>query len=235
MASLTEVFGAAKVALPVIHVEDEAQALRNVEIASVAGAHGVFLINHSIAGSELLRIAHSVLAEHDVWVGLNLLDHSPAHAFGVLPHGVAGYWSDNAGINPGTRNPTAEQSVASGDLDARARSDFTGLYFGGVAFKYQTRPVDLGATTRAATRFMDVITTSGAGTGQAADLHKIRTMHEAAGGHPLGIASGVTPDNIDAYLPYIDAFLVATGISKAFTELDPTLAERLCERVRAFG
>ena len=42
------------------------------------------------------------------------------------------------------------------------------LYFGGVAFKYQ-RPVDdLAEATTKASRFIDVVTTSGAGTGHAA-------------------------------------------------------------------
>ena len=36
----------------------------------------------------------------------------------------------------------------------------------------------------------------------------------------LGIASGVTPENAYQYFPYVDAILLATGISRSFHELD---------------
>jgi predicted TIM-barrel enzyme len=67
---------------------------------------------------------------------------------------------------------------------------------------------------------MDVVTTSGDGTGIAADIKKVSDMKSYIKDTPLGIASGITIENVDQYLPYVDAFLVATGISKTFTELD---------------
>lgn len=36
----------------------------------------------------------------------------------------------------------------------------------------------------------------------------------------LGVASGITNENIKQYLPYIDLYLVATGISINYHELD---------------
>jgi predicted TIM-barrel enzyme len=68
---------------------------------------------------------------------------------------------------------------------------------------------------------MDVITTSGMATGSAPAVEKIRSMREAIGKHPLAIASGMTPENVSQFMPYADAFLVATGISKSSYELDP--------------
>lgn len=68
---------------------------------------------------------------------------------------------------------------------------------------------------------MDAVTTSGPGTGYAADIEKIRRMKQALGNTPLAIASGITPENIVNYLPHADCFLVATEISRNFTELDP--------------
>ena len=41
-----------------------------------------------------------------------------------------------------------------------------------------------------------MITTSGSGTGIAADVAKIHTMKKAIGSHPLAIASGITPENM---------------------------------------
>lgn len=69
---------------------------------------------------------------------------------------------------------------------------------------------------------MDIITTSGEGTGTPAEIEKILEMHSASSkiGVPLAIASGIDADNIDTYLPYIDVFLVSTGISISSDELD---------------
>jgi predicted TIM-barrel enzyme len=82
---------------------------------------------------------------------------------------------------------------------------------------------------------MEVVTTSGPGTGKAASPDKIRTMKQALGDFPLAIASGITPDNIDDYLPNADCFLVATGVSSSFDELDAKLVEQLVEKVHAYG
>ena len=58
-------------------------------------------------------------------------------------------------------------------------------------------------------------------------------MKEAIGDFPLAIASGITPANIADYLPVSDCYLVATGISKTFEELDITLTTQLICTVRA--
>lgn len=59
-------------------------------------------------------------------------------------------------------------------------------------------------------------------------------MKAAVGDFPLAIASGITPENVGEYLPWCDCFLVATGISCSFEELDPERVRALVGRVRAF-
>ena len=81
---------------------------------------------------------------------------------------------------------------------------------------------------------MDVITTSGPGTGQAAEPAKIAAIRAGAGDHPMALASGVTPENVDDYLPWVDAYLVATGISRDFEHLDPARTRALVERVHGW-
>ena len=61
-----------------------------------------------------------------------------------------------------------------------------------------------------------------------------RRMRQALGTFPLALASGVTPENVTDYLPFVDCFLVATGISKSFTELDPAKVTGLVENVRGY-
>ena len=112
-----------------------------------------------------------------------------------------------------------------------------GLYFGGVAFKYQREvpPEKLGDAAKLASKYMDVVTTSGPGTGRAAAVEKIATMKKALGDFPLAIASGITPDNAADFLPHADCFLVATGISSQFDELDRDMLRALMEVVRAYN
>jgi len=50
----------------------------------------------------------------------------------------------------------------------------------------------------------------------------------------LAIASGITTENVESYLPWVSDFLVASGISSSFTELDPDLTRELAEKISAF-
>lgn len=175
--------------LPVIHTSSEAQARVNIQIAAMAGADGVFLVNHSISYQNLINIYREIRKDFpDMWVGINCLDLAPGWA---APHPlVEGVWVDNAGIFEGA----SEQKYAA-EIAKVQRLRWDGIYFGGVAFKGQrkVRPENLAAAATSAMPYMDVVTTSGPGTGQEADVDKIRVMKEAIGDFPLAIASGITP------------------------------------------
>lgn len=219
------------VVLPVIHVESESQALSNAELALRVGADGVFLINHSISSGSLLKI-HCATADRfpDAWIGVNCLDLTPEEVFTRISERVDGVWADNAMIDESSEQQPSARSV----LNARQEAGCHALYFGGVAFKYQRHVDDLTSAARKAADFVDVVTTSGPGTGLAAHVDKIRWMKEALGTLPLAIASGLTPDNIEGYLPYSDCYLVATGISTSFSELNSSLLESFVARVRSY-
>jgi len=231
MTGFRQIFAHRHVVLPVIHVESEEQALRNTGIAREADADGIFLINHRIDHLRLLAIHHRVFEEFpDWWIGVNCLDLDPKEVFALISDEVAGVWADNAAID----EHSSEQPIADEIAAARERSGWRGLYFGGVAFKYQRPVEDLASAARIAMRYMDVVTTSGPGTGIAAAREKIVAMREAAGDFPLAIASGITPDNVGDYLEVADCFLVATGISRSFSELDAEKLRRLLARVREY-
>lgn len=217
--------------LPVIHVDSLAQAHRNAGIARDAGADGVFLINHGMADEALLDIHEAVAdAHHGWWVGVNCLGLSAEQAFKSASPKVCGVWADNAKIEEGEQSqPYAERVLAAQRVQAP-----NCLYFGGVAFKYQRPVEDLEVACRVAARYMDVVTTSGPGTGHAAEIKKIARMKRALGETPLAIASGITPENVGGYLPHADCFLVATGISCSFSELDPARVLALIQCVAAF-
>jgi hypothetical protein len=230
MGRFEQVFQRRPVILPVIHVESLDQALRNTRIARLAGCDGVFLINHSGNCADLLTIHGAIHDQYpDWWIGVNCLDLPPWQIFEVIDQRVAGVWVDNAGIDETTEAQEFAERVA----EARARSGWSGLYFGGVAFKYQRPVSDLAHAAKLATSYMDVVTTSGPGTGQSAHVDKIRTMKEAISDFPLAIASGISPQNVHRYVEISDCFLVATGISHSWTELDPKRVTELVLRARA--
>ena len=207
--------------LPVIHAENIDQTLKNIQIIQEEGADGAFLVNHSISHEELRDIYNS--CPSDFWIGLNFLGMKPIDAF-AQSQSENGLWIDDACIN----EKTPIQKKAEEIEDAREDSL---LYFGGVAFKYRRKVEDLEAAAKIATQYMDVVTTSGPGTGKEADIDKIRRMKEAIGDFPLAIASGITPENVTTYMPYVDCFLVATGISDSFTELSRDKLRSLLDNI----
>ena len=228
MSTFKRVFKEKHTFLAVVHAEDGVQALRNARIAQQEGADGIFLINHAISYVNLLEYYEKVREQlPDLWIGLNCLDIGRS-AVSVIPNNTAGLWIDNAGIKEGKDSTTEAEEFAV----LRSNSDWQGIYFGGVAFKYQGEVNDVAKVARLAAPFVDVITTSGAGTGKAADVAKIQRMKEAIGDQPLAIASGITPENVHEYMPYADCFLVATGISDSHTELNP---ERVLALAKALG
>jgi len=235
MSQYREQFGEARRVFPVIHVTSFEQALRNVAIACDEGADGAFLITHGeIPDRALLEIHSKIHAKFEGWfIGVNCLTVSPLHLFAMLSEDVTGVWIDNAAID----EEKEDQADAELIKKARRESAWEGLYFGGVAFKYQreVEPTRLGDAAKIASRYLDVITTSGPGTGRAAAVEKIATMKQALGEFPLAIASGITPDNITDFLPHADCFLVATGISSRFDELNKNKLRALIEAVNKYN
>jgi predicted TIM-barrel enzyme len=225
MNRIEQVFGESPVLLPVVHPIGRKEAMRSIAVVERAGAKGVFLIDQGMTEREVLALVLEARAAFpDLWIGVNLLGRRAADALALAMDACAGridgIWSDNAGIDErATPQPAAEAFVT-----ARHERSWNGLYFGGVAFKYQREIAfaDLGRTAGLAARYMDVLCTSGPGTGKAADPDKVRAIHDGAGGAAIALASGVTADNADAYTPYVDAFLVGTSIEATLGVIDET-------------
>ncbi|MEZ4401137.1 MAG: hypothetical protein R3B06_14020 [Kofleriaceae bacterium] len=229
-ARLRIAFDARRVLLPVIHPVSHAAAMANARLVVEAGGRGVFVINQGMNTDEVLRLVLDLRAEFpSLWVGINLLGMSPAaalhHALDRCQGRVDGLWADNADVSLGEIGPRARELLA-----MREKMCWLGLYFGGVAFKYQT-PVadeDLEATARLAADYVDVVTTSGPGTGMEADQHKTHRMRRGLGGDgALALASGVTATNADRYLDDVDICLVGTGLEREFGVFDPERVRQL--------
>ena len=100
-----------------------------------------------------------------------------------------------------SKNPTSSKAECIGGI-----CDHTDV-------KYQPQPKDLKFACSWAKMTTDVATTSGVGTGKAANIDKIKLIREYLGKHPMAIASGVSANNVDDYKGIADYLLVASSIT----------------------
>jgi len=205
---------------PVIHYLTAESAMRNAEVAFDAGCDGVFLIHMEHVDRLLEPAARAIKARWpDRLVGINYLTLPADVALGRnLRAGLDMTWTDNAGLN------TLETSVFAESLGRVLRAHPEHLFFGGAAFKYQADEPDPEGAAKRGIRNGMVPTTSGSGTGRAADVDKVALMSEGADGL-LAIASGITPENVLDYSPFVSHILVASGVSVDEHTLD---YEALC-------
>jgi hypothetical protein len=209
---------------PVIHYNTVRQALDNAAIAERCGCPGVFLISMDGRDDELDQAIMAVKSRYPkLKVGGNFLSLPPLAALTrCLELDIDATWTDRPGVT--SFGPNDEALEISTVLAQHPEHQF----FGSVAFKYQApEPHPAQAALAAADQGM-IATTSGAATGEAADVAKLRLMKDALGASPLALASGVSPDNAHLFVPYVDFFLVSTHISMSPTS--PMLSE---EKLRA--
>lgn len=208
----------------VIHMSIAYDAANSADVALRSGADGLFLINQGAAEEWTLDTLASLRENRPgVFLGVNLLGAEPDDTLRVCRyHGVVpdAIWTD--GLTPGVSDP-----------------DWAGLHFGGVAFKGQPSVPkgELGRAYDEATGVCDVPTTSGTATGVPAPVGKIHTLGAAAQslGRPLAIASGITAENVECYLPFANAFLVGTGIEKSFGVICPLKTGQLAHLIDEYN
>ena len=227
--------------LPVIHVLDHDQTASNIDTLIDAGVSGCFLINHDFDVDRFLPIIRSIRTRYpNFWIGVNFLAVTGRDAFPVLAtlasqgYQIDSYWADDARID----EREGQQIEANEIQNIRQQTGWNGLYFGGTAFKKQrdVNPADYAKSAQIASGFMDVVTTSGIATGNAAKLSKVATFRSALPDTPIALASGITPENAADYA-MVDCFMVATGINIAddFYNIDPAKLSSLILKCRKMG
>lgn len=221
--------------LPVLHIlsDDVDHTRHQVAVAVENGADGIWLINHSGTSVRMHEHFDNVRADHpDLWVGLNLLDMPAQTAMRIVTttftqgRRIDALWADDSGITDQGALPKAQET-----WEMKKDAGWAGEYFGSVAFKVGPLIRNAARAALAARGYMDVVTTSGPATGVAADVEKIKDMRAMLEGQRLAVASGITPENAEVYLPYVDDLLVATGISHDFHTLDPVKVRALADVV----
>jgi predicted TIM-barrel enzyme len=195
--------------LPVIHILNKQQAIEQAELLVASKCDGFWLINHDGDDELTLSLAVTLTERYqDFMVGVNLLSHSAESAVNAaLERGLKYLWLDYAGVHSVAPNEKLLNKLKKICLKRNIH------IFAGTAFKYQSpEPHPVCAAVQAQDYGM-IVTTSGSGTGHAADLTKIKSMSSAVHGH-VALASGLTLDNLADYHPYVEYALVATGISQ---------------------
>lgn len=228
---------------PVVHIHNLPQTLYNVDLAKNAGTNGVFLIDHGgHPPSFLVDRVISDFQDEKFSIGINFLTRD---IFGDIERaydlGCKMVWSDNAGMD--------EDDYRESGLKILNLQEETGLdFFGGIHFKYQQKPNrSIEESLHRAFDYVRYPTLSGSGTGIAADVDFIKQAAKAWGEEQsydsdpyaigLAIASGISNDNIEMYLPYIDVFLVASSIIDPLSSderFDHQKLEQLCKKIKYY-
>jgi hypothetical protein len=200
---------------PVIHYLDHGTTLKQMSLIRRTKADGAFLISHRGNDEELIDIAWQLKRIHsDFKIGINLLSSSPLYAAQkALECGLDMIWADDMGVSS---NGLTEMGQ---NLSVIAKANPYVGFFASVAFKYQKFEGNPALAAIVAKDAGFIPTTSGAGTGKAPSVDKISTMSYSVG-RELAVASGMTPDNISLFAPYLNYVLVATGISHDDHHLD---------------
>ena len=230
------------VVLPVIHVVNPSQGKtamdtidRNISLIMKYKFNGCFVINHGFQPPSLVPIIIKIKEKYpNLWLGANFLgcigdefDFMKKHN---LLNVLDGLWIDDGGIYYLKSSDSIKAVGAEKRLTKYKKYEWNGLYFGGVDFKYQQQINKSNDNVEQYIKkcknissfvsdngYMDCICTTGKGTGKAADLDKMKAFKDGCSNKSkLSIASGVTPENVINYLPFVDAILVATGISQDF-------------------
>jgi len=203
---------------PVVHINEESQAVDQALSALDVQADGVYLIDHkSIDARPICRVFNNLSrTAPNSFIGINILQILNSIEAFQLIHNMSesgelnrlpdGLWVDDA----------TDSAFATEVYRARHKELKSVLYLGGIAFKYTKSYTDNPTVAAEIAKkygpFMDVVTTTGGGTGRAATIEKVTAMKLAISPQKLALASGVSINNISAFANVADQALVATSV-----------------------
>ena len=202
--------------IPVIHLVNFDQVITNIETCIKLGVNNVFIINHLTEWDDLMITARKVKMRYpNLWVGLNFLDIEPKAILTYdLPYDAL--WID--------------KTLSLDDIKTK---EFKGEIFSGLNFKYQKQfyGLFLDDAVQLVKQTSTTACTSGAGTGISASTKKIEELKALLGDFPLALASGVSSENIEMYLPFVDTFLVASSITDKHEFIQEDLLKELISKI----
>lgn len=203
---------------PVIHAENIESMLKDYATCVYADINQIFLIDHNNAGPQLLidsiheiRDDESNCNAYPMFVGVNFLCYPTWQAlveYFKYNHMFNALWVDNT-------HPDDVSVLRSLEIIKKYLCPTTSKLFGGVGFKYQKHKSEITLQCDNVMHYVDVLTTSGNATGKAPAIEKLKLIQPYRTTHRVAIASGVSLENIEAFLPYADDFLVYSSVANA--------------------
>lgn len=233
--------------LPVVHHLDWATSYSQACLALSCGADGVFFISHNdCLAEELLKPALDTKEKFpDKSIGLNFLGKNALSAYELVQKAQLDMvWSDYPGVS------SKGASLMASGISQKMREAAKGpLFFGSVAFKYQSEEPNPAQAVIEAHKLGMIPTTSGSATGVCADPQRIRQMAQAllefrnslkattdqSDSQSLALASGLTTENVENYIDWVSHYLVATGISLDEHHFCPEKLQNFVSKVRALS
>jgi hypothetical protein len=235
---------------PVIHCFDGAIDNKNIKTAIDNGADGIFLINHGVLSDYSFELSvRNACARYKIFtkIGANFLNLSNIEALEkAVDFGLDMLWVDNGGFDQHQDYFIPNEFFYKAcELDDFNKIDI----FAGIHFKYQAQPTaSIEDSVKNCLLSSFVPTISGPATGKSASVEFVQRTFAALEEHNKGfwpekgrdkiaIASGITVENVNNYLPYINYFLVASSILDKNDKrlFDEEKLKMLCDKIHSFG
>ena len=203
-------------------------ARRDADALVGGGADGLMIENFgdvpfypgrvpAYVAAHMAAIAADVRARVDLPLGINVLRNdgltalAVAHAAGaefVRVNVLCGARVADQGLLQGIAHDLMRERAMLGAAGVRVLADVDVKHSAPLAARDLADEVE-DTTHRG---LADGLIVSGAGTGKATALEKVRAVKAAAGATPVFVGSGVTPATVADYAPHADGFIVGTAL-----------------------
>lgn len=207
------------------------EACRDVEASAEGGADAVVLINEWCSLQELEDTLGKIREKFPKQkLGVNFLgDKEEPYGFAdsfrlANEYGLSLVWTDFSGVD---LIEERESISLHGVQEKRPPLVF---YCSGVHMKYSTlkdpeKPIEVSALQ--AMGWVDGVIVTGPKTGVACDPQNVKRVRQVVGDYPVGVASGVSSENVGAILPYVDFYLVASSLQDSHKRIVRSQVEAL--------
>jgi hypothetical protein len=179
---------------------------------------GIFILNTCIKNSIFKKVYRDAKDKYpDFWIGVNILGVPLSDLLEFIEnYNPDGVWVDDSYLHD--INDLEICEVISNHFE---KINWNGLYFGGVMFKYSQYCNEYNPDIlKVAYKYMDVLTTSGDGTGIEIKEKKLDFISENSENICISVASGINSKNIKKISEKSHMFIVRTSIVDSDNNID---------------
>lgn len=228
------------------------RALDDAAALAEGGAHGAMIENFGDSPfyprrlpaetvACMTRIAGEVRRRVDLPLGVNALRNDGRSALAIALAAGAAFIRVNVLCGARVTDQGVIEGVAHDLLRDRARLGAQHIrIFADVEVKHSSplgppRPIEQEVADTINRGLADALIVSGAGTGKATDIERLKQVKAAAGDTPVLVGSGVTAQTIREQLAVADAAIVGTAVKEDGVTTHPVDAARVRALVQVLG